>query len=336
MPGLASGAGPGRRKGHLRVLLLIFAASSAAGLSAWWWRQPLPAPPLHEAQPPATVPAPSDHPPVSPASLANPVPPSPPVVAAPREVPFLPSPPLLSEPEILALHPSHPVLLRLRENPAIFVIVWPDLDTQAAGMNRVAALVEKDGLPRDRVASEAELNIAYARTNDSAATWLLGHDYRLADLERFFALAGRDGIALGSQELWLRDQLAIIRGLRSEGQPAALITIAAPDPRQTDSMRAAVLHHELGHGHYFTVPDFAAHVQQTWQERLSEAERQAFRDFLGREGYNAADEELMANETMAYLLFTPDPRFFTARHVGMTEAAVERLRSLFRTGSPRR
>jgi hypothetical protein len=85
---------------------------------------------------------------------------------------------------------------------------------------------------------------------------------------------------------------------------------------------------------YFTLPSLAAHVHAVWRDRFSPAERAAFRDFLAREGYDPANEDLLANETMAYLLFTPDPRFFAPNMVGMTESAVERLRGLLRDGAP--
>jgi hypothetical protein len=71
-----------------------------------------------------------------------------------------------------------------------------------------------------------------------------------------------------------------------------------------------------------------------WRERFSAADRAAFREFLGREGYDTDNETLMANETMAYLLFTPDPRLFAPQHVDMAEPALERLRGLMRDGLP--
>ena len=73
-------------------------------------------------------------------------------------------------------------------------------------------------------------------------------------------------------------------------------------------------------------------MRAVWQNGFTAAERAAYRAFLGREGYDTGNEELMANETMAYLLFTPDPRLFSASMVGLGEAVVERLRGLMRAG----
>ncbi len=241
--------------------------------------------------------------------------------------------PALTEAGLLALRPAHAGMWRLRENPRVFVLLFPDLEQQGAALNRVAALIEKADLPRDRLLDDAELAAAIASGGDTPATWYYGHDYRAADLRRFFALAARDGVALNQAEVWVRDQLAAAEAVAGPGA-LALVSTAAPGPLLDAGMRAAVLRHEIGHGHYFTLPGLAAHVRAVWRDRFSPAERAAFRDFLAREGYDPANEDLLANETMAYLLFTPDPRFFAPDMVGMTEPAVERLRGLLRDSAP--
>ena len=241
--------------------------------------------------------------------------------------------PTRTEADIAAAQPLQPVLWRLAENPLVFVIDFPDLESQGRTMNRVAALVEKAGLPRDRVVTEAELVAAIGRSGETEATWYFGHDYRSSALQRFFALAERDGIPLRPEETWLRQQVQ--RAQAATGGPAfAVISLAGTGPRQDQVMRAAVLRHEVGHGHFFTNPAYAAHVREVWRHRFQEADRAAIRRFLGQEGYDTADEELMYNEAQAYLLFTPDDRFFSARAAGMTEAQVQRLRLLLRDGSP--
>lgn len=243
-----------------------------------------------------------------------------------------PDPPLRTEAELAAPPPADPTMVRLAENPRVFVLLFPDLETQAASLNRVAALVEKAGLPRDRVLPDAELAEAIARTGSAPTHWFLGHDYRGRDLARFFALAARDGIALNPGETWLRAAFLRARALVAPEEEVALISVGGPGQGFDATLRAVILRHEIGHGHYFTRPDFAAHVRHVWDRRFTDAERAAFREFLGREGYDTNDDELMANETMAYLLFTPDARFFRPSLVRMTEAAVERLRALLREG----
>ena len=241
--------------------------------------------------------------------------------------------PSLTEAELLALRSPSPTMRRLRENPRVFVLLFPDLDRQGAALNRAAALIEKAGLPRDRLLDQAELDDVIARSGDTPATWYLGHDYRATDLKRFFALAARDRIALNEAELWVRDQLDLAEAEAGPG-PLALVSAAAPGPAMDAGMRGAVLRHEIGHGHYFTIPGFAEHAHSVWNTRFAEPERAAFRAFLSREGYDPGNEDLLANETMAYLLFTPDPRFFAPAMVGLDAATVERLRGLLRDGLP--
>ena len=259
-----------------------------------------------------------------------------PLVVPPAEATRPPraDPPLLSEPELVALRPAEPRVLRLRENPRVFVLLFPTPGDQGAALNRMAALIEKAGLPRDRLLDDDALARAIREQGEAAATWYLGHDYNGTDLARFFALAERDRIALSPAELWVRDRFHEARALVAAGDEVALISTANPDHRMDHAMRAAILRHEIGHGHFFTLPALRAHVLRVWRERFQERDRQAFRTFLAREGYDESNETLMANEAMAYLVFTPDPRFFSARHVGRTEAEVARLREMMRNGMP--
>lgn len=256
--------------------------------------------------------------------------PSPPAPPLPAPA----APPLATEAGISAMAPGRRTLLRLAENPAVFVLLFPDLESQGAAMNRIAALVEKAGLPRDRVLADGDLAAAIARAGEQPATWYYGHDYGVADLARFFALAERDGVALNEAERWLQAQLPALRALLPEGQAMALVSVADPDHRVDAAMRAAILRHEIGHGHFLTAPAVAAHALLVWRNRFGAAEREALRAFLAREGYDTGNEALMANEALAYLLFTPDPRLFDARHLGIGAEALERMRTLMREGLP--
>jgi hypothetical protein len=290
----------------------------AVGLGAWWVA-------LAPVGPPAPpVAAPVQALPEVPAAA----PPTALPVAPPSRLASLP--PLLEEAALLDHRADAPVLLRLAGNPAVFIIDFPTLEAQGAAMNRVAALVEKAGLPRDRVLGEAEMAEAIARAGDTAATFYFGHNYRGADLARFFDLARRDAMPLSAAETWLEAQFRLARGLVPAGQEMVLLSIAAPGPLMDAAGRASILRHELSHGRYDTDPVHAAGIRRAWREGFTEAERAAIRGFLGREGYDTADEELMIDEAQAYLLHTPDPRFFTPAHIGMDEAQVERLRRLLR------
>jgi hypothetical protein len=263
-------------------------------------------------------------------------PPEVPPVAAPAAAPprLAGLPPLMDAAAILAHRDGAPRLLRLAENPAVFVIDFPNLDWQGAAMNRAAALVEKAGLPRDRILAPEEMAAAIARARDTAATYYYGHNYAGAALARFFAIAARDGVTLSEEERWLERQYRLARSLVPEGQEIAIVSIAAPDARMDAEWRATVLQHELSHGLFATQPAYADHIRRAWRERFTEADRAAFRAFLAREEYDATNEEMMLNEAQAYLLHTPNPRFFSAAHLGMDEAGLARLRALMREGNP--
>lgn len=255
-------------------------------------------------------------------------------VAPPVVVPALSRPVPATEDMIRDHHAIEPTLFSLLVNPRVFIADFPNLDLQAATLNRVAALVEKAGAPRDRVLDDAALAAAIARSGETPATYYYGHNYHGRDLERFFALAARDGIVLNAQEIWLRDQMARIRSVVPAEEDFALVSVPGIEARVDASMRQAILHHEIGHGHFFTNPAFAAHVGRVWREVFTEGERARFRAFLEREGYDPALEEVMMNEAMAYLIFTPDRRFFTPAHAGLDDARAEVLRAALQAGVP--
>jgi len=240
----------------------------------------------------------------------------------------------MTEASMAAHRAAMPTMLRLASNPAVFLLDFPSLETQGAALNRVAALVEKAGLPRDRVLTEVEMAAAIATAGDTPATFYYGHNYRGTELARFFVLARRDGLPLSPGEEWVEAQYRLARGLVPEEQEIALVSAAAPGERLDDTARASILRHELSHGLFATRPAYAAHIRRVWDERFTAAERAAFRAFLAREGYDSTIEHVMVDEAQAYLLHTPDPRFFAAAHLGMTDADVARLRALMRDGAP--
>ena len=232
------------------------------------------------------------------------------------------------EDAILAMRPAAPVLLRLAGESRVFVLVFPDLVAQAATMNRVAALVEKAGFARDRLATSEELATAIAARGETPATWYLAHDYSAADLARFFQLAASRNQALTAEEAWLQAWLAPLHRGNSPDD-FALLTLTATAPGSDETMRAAVLRHEVSHGRFFTRPAFAERVMAVWREGMTAEERTAFTDFLASEGYDTGNERLMANEAMAYLAFTPDPRLFKPATIGLAPERAAALRLLY-------
>jgi hypothetical protein len=127
-----------------------------------------------------------------------------------------------------------------------------------------------------------------------------------------------------------------LRALLTQSHAGALISIPPEDSSQEidATARAAILHHELSHGVFFTDPAYAAYARTFWFTMLNDAQRAGFRSFLGGDGYDTANDELMLNEAQAYLIHTPYPRYFVPDRVGITEAEAALLRETFVRGMP--
>jgi hypothetical protein len=237
-----------------------------------------------------------------------------------------------SEAQIDATQPCAPKVSYFALDHDIVVIDFPSLTIQGLMLNRVAALVEKAKLPRDRVLSDVELNQAIYDCGDTIESYYYGHDYKAADLQKFFTLADEEGIQLNPHELWLKALLKQL-GWLTPGANGAIITLPAAGGPITEEMRAVILHHEISHGAFYTMPVYAAYAKQFWYS-LTQEDRDVFTNFLGSEGYDTADTTLMLNETQAYLIFTRDPRFFNGSVVNMTQAQIDTLREGFIANMP--
>ena len=240
---------------------------------------------------------------------------------------------------------------RLEGRPGVFLIEFPSLQAQGSAMNRVAALIEKAGAPRDRVLTDLEMLEFLRDTGSAAATFYYGHDYRMSDLARFYTLAEAGGVELSAAELRVRDGLTAEGLLVQDGESwaapveeTALVSYArvqADDPSTPlvdetldPSVRETILRHELSHGVYFTDPEYRSHAQRFWSESLTEGERQLWRAFLASRDYDSSNEEMMLNEAQAFLMHTPDPRVFSASALGVTEEQLGDMRARFRHGAP--
>lgn len=240
-----------------------------------------------------------------------------------------------TEQQILDDVPASLTVFRFAGNPQILVLDIASLHEQGEMLNRVAALMEKAGLPRDRVLTDAELGAAIRERGDTVETFYYGHDYPAAALVRFFALADTQRIELDPQEERLRALLRQL-GWLTPDISAALISLPAvgADRYVTQASRAAILRHELSHGEFFSNPAYAGYVRDFWRTRLTDAERAGVRRFLGAEEYDTRAEELMYNEMQAYLMFTRDPMFFTPDKAGLAPGRLAELRAEFLAGMP--
>lgn len=295
--------------------------------AAWWfWPHPVPPPPLATA----SLPAP-------PVVDATPLPPAAPP-APPATAPTPAAPPAFeiqsaTETQIRNDIPTDLTVFRLADNPNIVVLDFASLHEQGKMLNRVAALMEKADLPRDRVLSDEELDAAILKRGDTVETFYYGHDYPAEALVRFFALADAQHIQLDPQEEHLR---ALLQQLGWSGPSAVggLISLPAVGSAANVTMaaRTSILRHELSHGQFFSDPAYATYVHNFWLTALTEAERANVRKFLASEDYDVTDEVLMYNEMQAYLMFTRDPQFFRPELVGLTPERLADIQARFLAG----
>ena len=313
------GRGRPRPRGWVFAALLLVVAGIGIGVGLW-----LPHPPPHVVPVPVPQPVPA------------PAPAPPPPVVVPQPVVPAYSIRTVGEAEILPDAPERLTVFRFAPNPRVLVLDFPSLRQQGLMLNRVAALVEKAGQPRDRLLTDAELDDAIRAAHETIESYYYGHDYRAADLARFFALANRDHVLLTLEEEQLRDLLRQEGWLSAESVGALISVPRAGTEKFLDAAaRATILHHELSHGEYFTNPAYAAFTRHFWEAVMNEDDRSRFRGFLGRQGYDTGQEDLMMNEMQAYLMHTPDPHFFNARAVAMSEDRLTRLAAAFLADMPR-
>lgn len=226
-------------------------------------------------------------------------------------------------------------VFRLVQNPHILVLDFSSLRQQGLMLNRVAAFAEKGGQPHDHVLTDAELAHAIHADGATVATYYYGHDYPASLLARFFGTADRDHVRLDPEEERLR-LLLRQEGWLAAGTEAGLISIprAGADASVTPAARATILHHELSHGEFFSDPAYAGYVRTFWATALTDPERANIRRWLASEGYDPALEQVMLNEMQAYLMFTPDPNYFTPALAGLTRQRLTALQAAFLRGMP--
>jgi hypothetical protein len=216
-------------------------------------------------------------------------------------------------------------VFRLAQAPDVIVLAFPSLHRQALTLDRVGAFVEKAGMPRDHVLADADLLSRIAQAGEDFDSFYYGHDYRAADLARFFATAEADQTVLDPDETALKRFLAA-DGMLRPGAVGAVISVPplSGQPPVDAEARATILRHEVSHGVYFTDPAYRAYTARFWAEAMTEAERVAFRKMLAGEGYDTSNEDLMRNEMQAYLVHTPDRRYFDPSRLGIDAGALRR------------
>lgn len=230
--------------------------------------------------------------------------------------------------------------------PEIVILDFPTLAEQGRMFNRVGALIERAGASRERVMGNEELAQFIRSVGKTEATFAYGNDFLVAELVVFFNLADLGSVRLTAEELDLRQMLldrrlmVMRQGFYQAIVPHAVIlsipqtTAEGSRPAVSDLARLTILSHEISHAEYYTNPLYANFCRHFWRSVMTEGQRAAFRKFLGASSYNPDNEEMMINETQAYLMYTPDPRAFNPRRVGLGEKDISALRKRFREGFP--
>jgi len=265
-------------------------------------------------------------------------------VSARAEIPVLASTSIES---LLGTRTGHLVVHAWPGRFPIYIFDFPSLSEQGLTFNRVGALTERMHHRDAHILGDADLAAFIRSRGKTPQTFAYGNDFLVSELVVFLNLADRGGISLNREERrligFLRDR-GLIRehfGFWQAVQPNAVI-LSIPqesfgnndNPPVNALARHTILTHELAHAEYYTNAQYRDWCRRFWLEILDERQRQAFRNFLTRAGYDPGQEDLMINETQAYLSFTPDPRAFNAGMVGLNEAELERLRQAFRAGAP--
>lgn len=237
---------------------------------------------------------------------------------------------------------------RYSGNPNIYVFDFPGLAYQGRSFNRITQFTEQQTTePYPRVLTEQEMTTRLAAARRSESDFAFGHDVMVHELVQFFNFAQRDKVPLNQEETAIRDFLVAQgmmrdwRGFWQAVQPNNVI-LSIPqtqdkspgEPLINATARYAILLHEMAHGEFYTNPYYTQYCQRFWQESLTDAQREAFKAFLGKYNYATGFEPLLVNESQAYLMFTPDPASFSARKLGVSNEELEAMRDAFRKGKP--
>lgn len=248
---------------------------------------------------------------------------------------------------ILASKSDELIVWQYSLNPDIYIFDFPNLTQQGRAFNRITQLTEQFNEPYKRVLTDREMESYLNSIRRTQANMAFGNDVLVSELVLFFNLAENDKVELNPEELMLRN-FAISQGLIKvwrkfyQAVQPNVVFLSIPqiqekragEPRVNELARRTVFTHEISHGEYYTNPRYAKYCAHFWYNVLNDAQRNAFKTFLSKYNYSINEEELLINETQAYLLFTPDPSSFSAEKLGVADEELDAMREAFRKGMP--
>ncbi len=250
--------------------------------------------------------------------------------------------------QVLETRSGELTVWQMSDNPDIYIFDFPGLTFQGRSFNRITQFTEQQTTEAyPKVLGNQELARYVEAARRTQADFAFGHDVLISELVQFFNYSLRDKIELNPEEIAIREFL-IEQGLARfwrgfyQAMKPGVVVLAIPqtqdrkvgEPMVSPGARYAILLHELAHGEYYTNPHYAKYCQRFWHETLTESQRELFKRFLTNFNYAVNHEELLINEMQAYLMFTPDPKSFSARKLGVSDAELQSMREAFRRGSP--
>ena len=232
-------------------------------------------------------------------------------------------------------------------NPDVYIFDFPNLTQQGKTFNRVTQLTEQFNEPYKRVLTNQEMEGYLTAIRRNQANMAFGNDILISELVLFFNLADNDKVELNPEELALRD-FAIAQGLIKvwrgfyQAMRPNVVLLSIPqtqerrvgEPKITELARRTVFTHEMSHAEYYVDPYYAKHCRNFWNNVLTDEQRNVFKKFMSKYNYSLNEEELMINETQAYLMFTPDTSSFSAQKLGITDEELDGMRKAFLKGLP--
>ncbi|CAN5464737.1 hypothetical protein BH11PSE11_BH11PSE11_04030 [soil metagenome] len=304
------------------------------------------APPGKPAQPVAATPVPSAAPPKEIVAIARDTS----IIAASPGSPRLSQLQRLSKDEILAAVTDKFAAkfgaYVLKGNERAVVLDFPTALTQGRMFGRIIFFIERDGTPKTRVMSVAEVKTWLAKNNKTVESLTIGNNIRASEFARFFNTARFQGEPLTADEQDLYSWLLQMQLLREEDlgvsvvEPEAIIVsvpqISAVPGCAACSVsmehRRVTVEHEFAHARFATDVPYQNYVTWFWSQTMNATARNKFLQFLRKRGYDTSIGDLVLNEMQAFLMHTPNQAVFSAGDVSMSEAELGELRQAFQQG----
>ncbi|MDR2478919.1 MAG: hypothetical protein LBD48_06365 [Treponema sp.] len=181
--------------------------------------------------------------------------------------------------------------------PSLLIFDTADYAVQDRMLKRLAFFAEKAGF-RGRLASDAEIAPLHG--------WN-AHDYRAADIARFFDAARRSKFPLSGEEKEL-EQILFDAGIilltgdgGVSGGSGGIISISR---ESEDYLRSRFMAHEGFHGIFFIDEDFRNFSRRRWDMLPAQA-KHFITSYFDFQHYDINDGYLMVNEFMAHILQQP-------------------------------